>query len=67
MTSDQKIIKMKVGGVGAGEAVGQHGARVPDHGVQPGQLLSIQGAVWDRRRGSAAEISRRKPILKNRV
>jgi hypothetical protein len=45
MTTEQKIIKTKVGVLELAKQLGNVKRAGRDHGLQSGQLLSVQGAV----------------------
>ena len=45
MTTEQKIIRAKIGLLEACQAARQRQPGLQDHGLQPRQLLPLQGAV----------------------
>ena len=54
MTQEQKIIRVKVGLLELAKQLGKVKPSLQDDGVQPGQLLPLQGAVRQRRRAGVA-------------
>jgi hypothetical protein len=54
MTQEQKVIRVKVGVLETRQATRQCVASVPSDGLQPRQLLPLQGTLRQGRRGGAA-------------
>src|SRR5208337_4014194 len=54
MTKDQKIIRVKGGPARAGQTARQRQPSVQNYGLQPGQFLSVQGSLRERRRTGAS-------------
>src|SRR4029078_11068223 len=67
MTTEQKIIRAKIGLLALANQLGNVSQASKMMGYRPRQLLSFQGALRQRRRAALQEISRKKPVLKNRV
>src|ERR1700730_16615219 len=54
MNQEQKVIRGEGGRAGAGKAARQRVGGVPGDGLQPRQLLPLQGTLRQGRRGGAA-------------
>jgi Winged helix-turn helix len=67
MTTEQKIIKTKVGILDLAKQLGNVSQACKIMGYSPRQLLPVQGVIWNRGEEALREISRRKPNLRNRL